>query len=100
MLRLVGPENAERMGWHPLRQGKSNLKTVLSDYREQTQRNETAHLLVLVALVAMSARLFGNGQHAEAMVVLLINIPFNLYPVMLQRHVRHRLNRVLASCPR
>jgi len=96
MLLGIGSTNARRLDWHPIRDREGSVQNALESFEKQTKRNETAHLVVLIGLAGMSAHLVAEGRYAQALVVILINIPFNVYPIMLQRYSRHRANRLLA----
>jgi hypothetical protein len=55
-----------------------------------------AHLIVVVGLFAVSMTLLIEGQYAQVFATLAINIPCNIYPIMLQRYNRDRVNKLLA----
>lgn len=96
MLLGIGSTNARRLDRHPIRAREGSVRDALESFEKQTKRNETAHLVVLIGLAGMSAHLVAEGRYAQALVVILLNIPFNVYPIMLQRYSRHRANRLLA----
>lgn len=104
MLRCAGERTAAWMNWRPIGDPSSRrtggLRPALESFRSQTRRNEIAHWLVLIVLAVAGIRLALDGRGAEALVVLLMNIPVNVYPVMLQRHSRYRIDRVLARSKR
>jgi len=97
MLLCVGSPRAGRLGWHPIRDRGGSVQDALTSFQKQTKRNESAHWVVLIGLAGMGVHLLVEGQYAQALAVILINIPFNVYPIMLQRYSRHRVNRLLAS---
>ena len=97
MLRLFGLELASKLGWYPFKDRSVSFQRALIKFYSQTIRNESAHLLVLVGLVFFSLNLLKEGDYPHALVVIIINIPFNIYPVMLQRYNRGRVKRVLES---
>lgn len=91
MLNLVGKENAKKMGWHPLSESSGQVDDALRIFIRKTKLNELVHLLVLIALLVASIKLFAEGQLAQGLVVIIINIPFNIYPIFLQRYNRRRI---------
>ena len=95
MIKLFGENYGRKFGWFPFRERKEECTEVLKSFRKKTEKNELAHLFILVLLIALSINLIINGETAEAVVVIFINIPFNLYPIMLQRYLRFRVERLI-----
>lgn len=52
---------------------------------------EAGHLVAFLIVVALAVLAFVRGQHAEGAWLLALDIPANLYPVLLQRYHRLRL---------
>lgn len=94
MLRLVGTSTARRLGWHPLHDREGSFQQAVDSYRSRSVQDEFVHWVALAVLAGLTANLALGGRVAEASVVVVINIPFNVYPIMLQRQIRHRLIRV------
>lgn len=97
MLNLVGKEKARKMGWFPLNESTGQIQDSLKLFIRKTKLNELVHLVVLIALLVASIKLFAEGQLAQGLVVIMINIPFNFYPIMLQRYNRRRINDYLKA---
>jgi hypothetical protein len=96
MLGLVGERTAHRLGWR-LPAGRAEKRATLRSFDKRTRHNEAVHALVLVALAAVAVHLLARGEAAAAIALLVVNIPFNVYPLLLQRHTRLRLKRLLAT---
>lgn len=95
MLFCFGGSYASQFDWHPIRDGGENLKKTLISYKKQTRKNESFHIIALLVILLLAINLIIKGNFPHALVLVSINIPFNFYPVMLQRHTRFRLHRVL-----
>ena len=71
------------------RQGLNNLKY-------QTQQSEFGHLGALVSISIVSILLLIDGYIILVIFITLINVIGNLYPVILQRHHRMRIELLAA----
>jgi len=91
MLNFVGKEKARKMGWLPLNESLDQVEDSLKSFIRKTKFNELVHTLVMVALMVASIKLITEGQFAQGIVVIALNIPFNLYPILLQRYNRRRI---------
>ena len=67
--------------------GLENLST-------QSQKSEFGHLITFVILVFVSVFFVFKGAYLLGFFVLFFNISGNLYPVILQRHHRMRMQRL------
>jgi hypothetical protein len=97
MLALVGQQTAHRLGWRLLPGSRADTRAALRSFEKRTRHNEAVHALVLAALAAVAVHLLARGEAAAAVALLVVNIPFNVYPLLLQRHTRLRLKRLLAT---
>lgn len=70
-------------------------KTGFEVLDEQTKKSEFGHLCPFVILTIMSVYYLVMGNGVFAFFVMLWNILGNLYPIILQRHHRMRLQRIL-----
>jgi hypothetical protein len=65
----------------------------------ETQNSEGVHWLAGAILVVLAVWLLFDGYAMYGFVMLLIRIPFDVYPIMLQRWNRGRVYRVLRRRP-
>jgi hypothetical protein len=78
--------------WQRYRRGPGGLEAL----RAGSERGETAHVLLFVAVSIAAARLAWNGEVTTALWLTAFNLPLNLLPVLSLRHLRARLARL---CP-
>ncbi len=70
-------------------------KNGIDNLNEQSKKSEFGHLIPFVILIVLSAYWFVLGKWKIALVTTVINVFFNFYPIILQRH--HRLRIQLLS---
>ena len=70
-------------------------RATLRDYERATRQGENAHALLFVLTVVVAAATFA-GQTAAGPWLLGMGVVFHVYPVMLQRTQRARLQPLLA----
>ena len=67
---------------------------------EQFTRNaEMGHLTLLVVSTVVIAIAWRTGYWRTALFLAIVNVPWNIYPVLLQRYTRARLTRVRRRLP-
>jgi hypothetical protein len=66
----------------------------------ETHNSEGVHWLAGAILAALGIWFLVDGYAMHGYVMLLVRIPFDVYPIMLQRWNRGRLYRVLGRRPR
>lgn len=71
-------------------------KTGIFDLVEQSMKSEFGHILPFIILTLVSIYLLIIGQVSLGIVTFLINVIGNLYPVILQRHHRMRIQIIEA----
>jgi hypothetical protein len=73
--------------------GRMRYRTRTASLMQSTYIQERFHWAVL--LFFLLASLYGNahGQLGWALLITIINVVFNLYPIWLQQYIRVRLNR-------
>lgn len=71
-------------------------KTGISDLAEQSMKSEFGHILPFIFLTMVSIYLLFIGQVSLGIVTFVINVIGNLYPVILQRHHRMRIQVITA----
>lgn len=59
--------------------------------KEETRTAEAAHLVAFFLVLALAAFAFLAGHTRWAVWLAVLDVPLNLYPVLLQRDHRHRL---------
>jgi hypothetical protein len=83
------------LGWinanFHLRTGRADCDRLL----RETNSSEAVHWLTCVVTVPLAISYFHHGQAVYGYAMLLVRIPFDLYPIMLQRWNRGRVRRVL-----
>lgn len=72
--------------------GKREYLPVLEQY---TRRSEAIHVYAFSTSLLLAAYALYNGWFISAAWLLVSNIPLNVYPVMLQRYNRLRLQKVI-----
>ena len=72
----------------------------LTNFDHECKQSEFGHLGAFVIIVAICLLLLAYGHVQVAIITSLINIIGNLYPIILQRHHRIRLERILAEIHR
>ena len=60
----------------------------------QSQKSEFGHLVPFVIACFVSLYLIGVGQYKLSALIFVVNIIGNLYPVLLQRHHRMRIQAI------
>jgi hypothetical protein len=68
----------------------------LARLEREMRKAEGGHLVAFIAVGLAAVFAAGQGWMDAAGWLLLFNVPFNLYPVMLQRRNRARIQRILA----
>ena len=89
-LRIVGSERHRRQT-RPL---KKRLDTLL-DYEKQTRISEASHALAFLLVGLFTLYVFWTEAPQAILWLLVFNVLLNGYPVMLQRHNRPRLQRII-----
>ncbi|WP_082921541.1 hypothetical protein [Lewinella sp. 4G2] len=62
---------------------------------QESRKSEFGHLLPLLIISGVVVYLFVLGAVVPALVTLVINVIFNFYPILLQRHHRMRIQRMM-----
>ena len=73
----------------------SGKVTHLAGLEKEMQKAEGGHLLTFITVILATVFAAVQGWLDVACWLLLFNVPFNLYPVMLQRCNRARIQRIL-----
>ncbi len=68
----------------------------LAELEKEMRKAEGGHLVAFIAVTLATVFAAVQGWLDVAGWLLLFNVPFNLYPVMLQRRNRARIHRILA----
>ena len=69
-------------------------KNGLQNFIYQTKQSEFGHLGALVIIAIITVVLLYNGYFLLSLIVTILNVIGNLYPVILQRHHRARIGRL------
>jgi len=64
-----------------------------------TKNAEMGHLTLLVISTVVTAVAWRSGYWRTAIFLAIMNVPWNVYPVLLQRYTRSRLMRILGRVP-
>jgi len=91
LLRAIGWERAMRIG-----QKFEMKRATLADYERATRHGENAHALLFVATLGGALGLAAAGEVAGVLWLVAMGVVFHVYPVMLQRTQRARLQPLLA----
>lgn len=72
----------------------------LGELDQHTRRSEVGHGICLVVTAALSAGLLSTGAWHSAAWLMALGLPFHLYPALLQRLLRARLQAISARSAR
>jgi hypothetical protein len=72
----------------------NGTKSGIKDFDFQTRQSEFGHLAAFVAISLTCIWLLPMGHVRIALLTMALNIPFNLYPVILQRIHRVQIQRL------
>ena len=67
-------------------------KAGIVNLERRSMNSEFGHLIALIVLVVISVLFLIKGQVGLALLITLINVLGNLYPIILQRHHRMRVS--------
>jgi len=69
-------------------------RSQIPDLEQFTKNAEMGHLTLLVVSIVVTAIAWRTGYWRTALFLTMVNVPWNVYPVMLQRYTRSRLRRI------
>jgi hypothetical protein len=69
-------------------------RSQLAELEQFTKNAEMGHLTLLVVSTVVTAMAVGTGYWRTAVFLAIVNVPWNVYPVLLQRYTRSRLTRI------
>ena len=75
----------------------NGTKGGLQDFLYETKQSEFGHLASIITIVPVSFLLFFEGFVLFAVATSIINIIGNLFPIILQRHHRIRIEQILIT---
>ncbi|MES2761082.1 MAG: hypothetical protein V4677_02705 [Bacteroidota bacterium] len=90
LLVLIGWEKLNKKA-NPVNKNQESLTHL--EYR--TKQSEFGHLLVFVIVLGFNIVVIFNFGLTESVWLLVLNILLNVYPILLQRYNRPRLNRAI-----
>lgn len=90
---------ASPSGPNPFQTFKGHRSQV-PELRKFTCNAEMGHLTLLFVSVIVTGVALALGRTWTAFFLTLVNVPWNLYPVMLQRYTRSRILRIQERSPR
>jgi len=73
--------------------GRMRYRTGTASLMQSTYIQERFHWTVLLFFLLASLYGITHGQLRWALLITIINVVFNLYPIWLQQYIRVRLNR-------
>lgn len=85
-------------GEKALRTNVAHFQADLKRLLWETRRNETLHVLGLVLSGVLLLVKWAEISAGELLAILAVNVYVNVYPIILQRYNRIRLNRLLMKC--
>ncbi|QCK15617.1 glycosyl-4,4'-diaponeurosporenoate acyltransferase CrtO family protein [Mangrovivirga cuniculi] len=95
LLNFFGENYSQKQGWLPLKNRSENYNEAFKKFINKTKQNEVVHLIVMLILLILSVETLLEGKFLQALSVVIINIPFNVYPIILQRYNRFRIYQIL-----
>ncbi|MFZ6820005.1 hypothetical protein [Undibacterium sp. Ji22W] len=90
MLVIIGWEKLNKKS-NPI---EKNVKA-LEHNLLRTKKSELGHLIIFLIVLVVSVVVAVNRGLRDAMWLIIFNVLFNLYPVLLQRYNRPRIERAL-----
>ena len=87
-----------KSGWEKLRQQQTPIKKNLRDfqaYERASRVAEVGHLVIGLIVLAVTGYVSLTHSFSDALWLILFNILFNFYPILLQRYTRPRLQRMI-----
>lgn len=90
------------IGWerHVTRKSKpveKNTKALIN-LHYQTKHDETGHMIVLIIVLGFNIFVAHKFGVLKSLWLLILNVMLNLYPVLLQRYNRPRIQRAINLC--
>lgn len=88
-----------KSGWEKLRQKGMPIRKTLRDveaYERGSRAAEVGHLAVAVVVLAVTVYVIITHSLRDARWLIITNLLLNIYPVLLQRHIRPRLQQLIA----
>ncbi|MEM1271926.1 MAG: hypothetical protein AAGI08_17905 [Bacteroidota bacterium] len=95
LLRLVGSERMRRTSAPLTKRGES-----LARFEHQTRVSEASHALAAVVVAAITVYVASAYGIGSVIWLVVFNIVLNVYPVMMQRYNRPRVQNVLRQAGR
>lgn len=86
------------IGWEKLNKKSNPIEKnarTLEHNLLRTKKSELGHLIIFLIVVGISMLVITKGGLRDAMWLIIFNIVLNLYPVLLQRYNRPRIERAL-----
>ena len=74
-------------------------RSQIPELEEFTRNAEMGHLTLLVVSGGVTAVALLTGYWRTALFLTVVNVPWNVYPVLLQRYTRSRLTRIRCRLP-
>ena len=88
-----------KTGWEKLRQQQTPITKKLQNvvaYERASRVAEAGHMVVGIIVLGITGYVSLAHSLADARWLILFNVLLNVYPVLLQRHIRPRLQRTIA----
>lgn len=85
-------------GWEKLNRKSNPVKkstTSLIKLHHQTKKSELGHLIILFLVIGFNVFVAFKFGILKSLWLLILNILLNLYPILLQRYNRPRLERII-----
>ncbi len=89
--------------WNPRNSRKhffNGTRSGLAQFEDNTRISESSHIFAFACILAVSLSLGSAGNIGLAIVANLVNVFFNLYPAVLQRYHRLRLQTMMEKYAR
>ena len=67
----------------------------LKEFEYQSRINEIKHIIIAILMIFISIGLCCVHSYIKALLLLVMNIILNIYPICLQRYNRIRINKIL-----
>jgi hypothetical protein len=86
------------IGWEKLNKKSNPIEksaTALAHNLLRTKKSELGHLIIFLLVLGVSIAVIIHSGFRSAIWLIFFNIVFNLYPVLLQRYNRPRIERAL-----
>ncbi|WP_461139662.1 glycosyl-4,4'-diaponeurosporenoate acyltransferase CrtO family protein [Spirosoma pomorum] len=89
-----------KIGWDKIRQQQTPIKKDVTNfiaYERATRISEAGHLIIAIIVFLVTCYILFTYSILNARWLILSNIFFNIYPILLQRYTRPTIQRIISK---